>query len=85
MPSAREPLVASTAAFVGRVRALDLDKAPGLAEAIDWLTALTVLGVADLTRDDVVRTLGAIVKTPDDGELVRASLAELGIAACGGD
>ena len=85
VPSAREPLVASTVAFVGRVRALDLDKAPGLAEAIDWLTALTVLGVADLTRDDVVRTLGAIVKTPDDGELVRASLAELGIAACGGD
>ena len=85
VPSAREPLVTSTAAFVGRVRTLDLDKAPGLAEAIDWLSALTVLGVAHLTRDDVERTLGAIVKTPDDGELVRASLAELGIAACGGD
>ncbi len=85
VPSAREPLVRSTATFVGRVRTLDLDKAPGLAEAIDWLAALTVLGVADLTRDDVVRTLGAIVKTPDDGELVRASLAELGYAACGGD
>ncbi len=84
VPSARAPLVASTAAFVGRVRQLDLDKAPGLAEAIDWLSALTVLGVAQLTRDDVVRTLGAIVKTPDDGELVRASLAELGYAACGG-
>ena len=84
VPSAREPLVASTAAFVGRVRALDLDKAPGLAEAIDWLSALTVLGVAHLTRDDVERTLGAIVKTPDDGDLVRASLAELGYAASGG-
>jgi MoxR-like ATPase len=84
VPSAREPLVTSTAAFVGRVRTLDLDKAPGLAEAIDWLSALTVLGVAHLTRDDVERTLGAIVKTPDDGDLVRASLAELGYAASGG-
>ena len=84
VPSAREPLVTSTAAFVGRVRTLDLDKAPGLAEAIDWLSALTVLGVAHLTRDDVERTLGAIVKTPDDGDLVRASLDELGYATSDG-
>jgi MoxR-like ATPase len=78
VPSARESLVTSTAAFVGRVRTLDLDKTPGLAEAIDWLSALTVLGVADLTRDDVVRTLGAIAKSPDDGDLVRSSVTELG-------
>ncbi|MDA8314685.1 MAG: MoxR family ATPase [Actinomycetota bacterium] len=84
VPAAREPLVASTAAFVGRVRTLDLEKAPGLAEAIDWLSALTVLGVAHLTRDDVERTLGAIVKTPDDGDLVRASLDELGYATSDG-
>ena len=80
VPSARESLVTSTAAFVGRARTLDLDKTPGLAEAIVWLSALTVLGVADLTRDDVVRTLGAFAKSPDDGDLVRSSLAELGNA-----
>ncbi len=78
VPGAADPLLTETAAFVGRVRLLDLDKAPGLAEAIDWLAALSVLGVAELTREDVVRTLGSIVKTPDDGEAVRAALGDLG-------
>ena len=39
--------------FVGRARALDLDKAPGMAETIDWVAALTALGVTELVRDDV--------------------------------
>ena len=52
--------------FVGRVRRLDLDKAPGMAETIDWVSALCALGVSELVRDDIVRTLGAMTKTPDD-------------------
>ena len=75
--SAAEALIASTTQFVGRVRRLDLDKAPGLAEAIDWLSALSVLGVGELDRTAVVRTLGAIVKTPDDRRTVLESLDEL--------
>ena len=78
VPAASAALVASTTEFVGRVRTLDLDKAPGLAESIDWLSALTALGVAELTSAEVVRTLGAIVKTPDDGTAVLAALGELG-------
>ena len=45
VPAANEPLIASTTDFVGRVRALDLDKAPGMAETIDWVSALAALGV----------------------------------------
>ena len=37
------------------------------------------LGVTDLERHDVIRTLGAVVKTPDDRDLVVAALDELGI------
>jgi MoxR-like ATPase len=77
VPSAAEALIASTTQFVGRVRRLDLDKAPGLAEAIDWLSALSVLGIGELDRKGVVRTLGAIVKTPDDRRTVLDSLDEL--------
>ena len=75
---ANEALIATTTAFVGRVRSLELDKAPGLAEAIDWLSALTSLGVSSLTRNDVVRTLGTIVKTRDDHLSVEMALGELG-------
>jgi len=74
VPSANEALVASSAEFVGRVRQLDVDKAPGLAETIDWVAALVALGVTEITREDVVRTLGAVVKTPDDRDRVMSAL-----------
>jgi MoxR-like ATPase len=80
VPAASEPLIASTSEFVGRVRGLDLDKAPGLAETINWLSALAALGVGDLQRDDIVRTLSALAKTPDDRTSIVGSLSDLGYA-----
>jgi MoxR-like ATPase len=78
VPEASEPLIQAAAEFVGRVRGLDLDKAPGLAEAIDWVGALSALGVTDLIPDDVLRTLGAIAKTPDDRDLIAAAALQEG-------
>jgi MoxR-like ATPase len=80
VPSANEPLIVSTTHFIGRVRELDLDKAPGMAEAIDWVSALSVLGVSELVRADIVRTLGAIAKTPDDRTAIIGALGQLGFA-----
>ena len=73
-PAAGEPLLESAAQFVGRVRALDLDKPPGVAEAINWVAALAELGATGLTREAVVATLGALAKTPDDRDLVLEQL-----------
>ncbi len=81
VPAANEPLITSTTQFLGRVRELDLDKAPGMAEAIDWLSALAVLGISELVRDDIVRTLSTIAKTPDDRDTITAALDGLGYAA----
>jgi MoxR-like ATPase len=78
VPSAAESLIGATTEFVGRARVLDLDKAPGIAETIDWVTALAALGVAELSRPDVIRTLGAIAKTPDDQATITDALADLG-------
>jgi MoxR-like ATPase len=64
VPGANEPLIGSTTEFIGRVRALDLDKAPGMAETIDWVAALSALGATELVRADIIRTLGAIAQTP---------------------
>ncbi len=66
VPAANESLITSVTQFVGRVRGLDLDKAPGMAETIDWVAALSALGAAHLARPEVLRTLGALAKTPDD-------------------
>ncbi|MFF4258220.1 AAA family ATPase [Streptomyces sp. NPDC001663] len=78
VPAANEPLIASATHFIGRVRQLDLDKAPGMAEAIDWLSALAALRVARLTRTDVVSTLSAVAKSPDDRIAITEALEELG-------
>jgi MoxR-like ATPase len=74
VPGARAGLVAAATDFVDAARRLDLDKAPGLAETINWVAALSALGVGELVRDDVVRTLGALAKTPDDRELLVSAL-----------
>ena len=73
-PAANAALIESAAQFVGHVRSLDLEKPPGVAEAINWVAALSGLGATGLVRDVVVATLGAVVKTPDDRELVLESL-----------
>ena len=78
VPAASVPLIDSAVQFVGHVRTLDVDKPPGVAEAISWVAALTALGVTELGRDDVGTTLGALAKTPDDRDVVlRAAEAEL--------
>ncbi|EPD69085.1 MULTISPECIES: AAA family ATPase [Streptomyces] len=78
VPAANEPLIASATQFIGSVRRLDLDKAPGMAEAIDWVSALAALRVARLTRSDVVSTLSAVAKSPDDRMAITGALDELG-------
>jgi MoxR-like ATPase len=69
-PAASVSLIESAAQFVGHVRAQDVDKPPGVAEAINWVAALSALGATELVRELVVPTLGALVKTPDDRDLV---------------
>lgn len=76
VPSASVDLVDSTTRFVASVRGSDLDKAPGMAETIDWVAALSALGATHLTRGLALATIGAIAKTPDDGAVMAAALAE---------
>ncbi len=83
VPGASEGLISSATDFVQRARGLDLDKAPGMAEAINWVAALSVLGASELVRDDLVRTIGTLAKTPDDRELMLEALDDLGQFATG--
>jgi MoxR-like ATPase len=78
VPSANQPLIISTTQFIGKIRQFELDKVPGMAETIDWVSALSALGAGDLVRADVIRTLSAIAKTPDDRETIIDALDELG-------
>jgi MoxR-like ATPase len=79
VPGADSPLVEHVAQFISYTRGLDLDKPPGIAETIDWVSALVALGVADLVDADTDRGLaglGALAKTPDDFVTIGEALAE---------
>jgi MoxR-like ATPase len=68
-----ESLAVQVVAAVGQMRDSDVQKPPGIAEAIDWLAALAVLGVERLDVETVNRTLGSVLKYAEDQEVVRAA------------
>ena len=68
-----ETLAVQVADAVARIRDSDVQKPPGIAEAIDWLRALTLLGVTELDETTIERTLGSVLKYAEDQEVVRAA------------
>ncbi|MDB4937290.1 MAG: hypothetical protein JWP87_4262 [Labilithrix sp.] len=63
--------------FVHEVRALELRKAPSIAETIDWARALILLGASALDKELVSSTLGALLKHEEDRRKVEAHLPKL--------
>jgi MoxR-like ATPase len=76
-PGVSEALTRKVVAAVNRLRELDLAKPPGVAETIDWVRTLDVLGETSLNAQIAADTLGAVVKERDDLELVRDNLEEI--------
>jgi MoxR-like ATPase len=68
---APQTLAVQVANAVSRMRAFDVQKPPGIAEAIDWLSALNLLGVQRLDAAIADRTLGSVLKYGEDQEVVR--------------
>jgi MoxR-like ATPase len=76
VPQIAESLARQVAAAVEALRGLNLYKPPGVAETIDWATALGQLGILELDESSVAATLGTVLKYREDHERVR----ETGIA-----
>ncbi|MBL0933672.1 MAG: MoxR family ATPase [Rhizobiaceae bacterium] len=66
VPQANERLSAEVVAFIQRLRQMDLFKAPGVAETIDWASALTELDKVALDPETVSDTIGVLLKYQDD-------------------
>ncbi|MDA8281902.1 MAG: MoxR family ATPase [Actinomycetota bacterium] len=77
-PQASPVLARQVAAAVESLRGMQLYKPPGVAETIDWATALAALGRRDIDEHSLDVTLGAVVKYREDQARVRAAgLGEL--------
>ncbi len=71
VPGSSQTLAVQVSAAVQRLRGGELQKPPGIAEAIDWVAALELLGVTRLDAEAAERTLGSVVKYREDQETVR--------------
>jgi MoxR-like ATPase len=65
-PQAPESLAREVVAFTQRLRAMDLFKAPGIAETLDWAEALVALDRVALDPQTVADTAGVLLKYQDD-------------------
>lgn len=71
VPQASETLARQVAGAVEALRGINLYKPPGVAETIDWATALGRLGVTEINEYVVEQTLGTVLKYREDQTRVR--------------
>ncbi len=77
VPGIGDRLARQVAEAVQRLRARELLKPPGVAEALDWARALLALGRDELDTAAAAATLGAVLKYSEDTDRVRATLDSL--------
>ncbi len=66
VPQANRRLSAEVVSFIQKLRQIELFKAPGVAETIDWAGALTELDKVALDPETVADTIGVLLKYQDD-------------------
>ena len=77
LPGISEAMSTRIVAAVNRLRDMDLTKPPGVAETLDWATALDAVGAEDLSEEHAADTLGAVLKDRDDLELVGEAISHV--------
>jgi MoxR-like ATPase len=66
VPQLPEQLAEQVVRTVRALRAMELKKAPSIAETIDWATTLLALGLDTLDEESVTTTLGVVLKHISD-------------------
>jgi len=73
-PGVDAALAESVVRVVGALRAMDLRKAPSVAETVDWARTLLALGAGTLDETVVRDSLGVVLKHQDDIQKAAAKL-----------
>jgi MoxR-like ATPase len=75
VPDLNERAARQSVELVHRLRGLDLRKAPGVSETLDWARALVLLNARSLTQEVVRETLSVLLKHEKDLQLARRAIA----------
>ena len=73
VPGVAETLSREIVGFVQALRKVDLFKQPGIAETLDWASALTELDAVSLDPATIADTLGVLLKYQDDIQKLQGS------------
>jgi len=77
VPQAADQLARQVTGFIQELRRSDLYKLPGVAETLDWTTALVALDQRALDISIVDETLGVILKYQDDVAKIKGNEAQM--------
>lgn len=77
VPGIDAKLAEQITGFMQQLRILKLEKTPGLAETLDWASALSALHIDHLDKSIIEQTLGVVLKDWRDTRQVQMSLSEL--------
>ena len=81
VPDLPDRVAAQLVATVGRLRELELKKAPSIAESVDWARTLIALEIGDLDETAIADTLGVILKHNSDQDRAVRELRLRGLDA----
>ncbi len=77
LPQVSQTLAAQVVEAVGKLRELELKKAPSISETLDWAQALALLNADALTPELLASTLNLVLKHEVDIEKAKAQLPSL--------
>jgi len=77
IPGVSDLLTEKVVAAVNRLREMELEKSPGVAETLDWVESLTAIGAEDLDEENASSTLGSVIKSRDDLEYTIKNLKDV--------
>jgi MoxR-like ATPase len=73
VPRANGRLAKELVTYVQKLRTMDLFKSPGIAETLDWASALTELDKVAIDPETVSQTIGVLLKYHDDISRIQGS------------
>jgi len=77
MPQASERLARQVTAFIQELRTVELYKAAGVSETLDWIAALVALDRQELDQSTIEQTLGVVLKNQEDIQSVRGRISDV--------
>ena len=77
IPGVSNLLAEKVVTAVNRLRDMELEKSPGVAETLDWVESLISIGAQDLDEESAMDTLGSVIKSRDDLEYATKNVKDI--------